>query len=198
MFTFAGPAADADVAPRGTKYSANSAVIRIAKGFGIPRLVMDRTIKGTSRRNGSAEVGLTSGSPRPSSAVFDARGDRKTRSRLTAPPACADLSPDLRPLTVGDCQGQVNDFAVTHRAGARVVAECRPKIIRSAHQARGLHHPTLLGREVSPPQPAFSVCFRQRMPASMNSSISPSRTAPVLPVSCSVRRSLTIWYGCST
>src|SRR5215207_8758972 len=92
MFTFAGPAADADVAPRGTKYSANSAVIRIAKGFGIPRLVIDRTIKGTSRRNGSAEVGLTSGSPQPSGAVSDARGDRKT-GRGSQPPQHALISP---------------------------------------------------------------------------------------------------------
>ena len=41
-------------------------------------------------------------------------------------------------------------------------------------------------------------CRRQRIPASTKSSISPSRTAVVFPVSCSVRRSLTIWYGCST
>ncbi len=33
---------------------------------------------------------------------------------------------------------------------------------------------------------------RQRIPASMKSSIAPSNTAPVLPTSCSVRRSLTI------
>ena len=39
---------------------------------------------------------------------------------------------------------------------------------------------------------------RQRIPASTKSSMSPSSTAPVLPVSTSVRRSLTIWYGCST
>ena len=43
-----------------------------------------------------------------------------------------------------------------------------------------------------------SPCLRQRIPASMKSSISPSSTAAVLPVSCSVRRSLTIWYGCRT
>src|SRR5690349_15746446 len=36
------------------------------------------------------------------------------------------------------------------------------------------------------------------MPASMNRSMSPSKTADGLPVSYSVRRSLTIWYGCST
>lgn len=36
-------------------------------------------------------------------------------------------------------------------------------------------------------------CLRQRMPASRNSSISPSSTADGLPTSCSVRRSLTIW-----
>ena len=39
---------------------------------------------------------------------------------------------------------------------------------------------------------------RQRMAASMKPSISPSSTAPGLPTSYSVRRSLTIWYGCST
>jgi hypothetical protein len=40
-------------------------------------LVIDRTIEGTSRkeRNGT-EVGLTSGSPRPSYVIPDARGDR--------------------------------------------------------------------------------------------------------------------------
>ena len=45
---------------------------------------------------------------------------------------------------------------------------------------------------------AASWARRQRMPASMKSSISPSSTAWVLPVSNSVRRSLTIWYGLST
>src|SRR4051812_30355797 len=39
---------------------------------------------------------------------------------------------------------------------------------------------------------------RQRMPASMNSSISPSNTADGLPTSKFVRRSFTIWYGCRT
>src|SRR4051794_10610823 len=45
---------------------------------------------------------------------------------------------------------------------------------------------------------SFSPVRRQRMPASMKSSMSPSKTPLVLPTSCSVRRSLTIWYGCST
>jgi hypothetical protein len=39
----------------------------------------------------------------------------------------------------------------------------------------------------------FEIPTRHRMPASMNPSISPSSTALVLPVSYSVRRSLTIW-----
>ena len=38
----------------------------------------------------------------------------------------------------------------------------------------------------------------QRSQASMNGPISPSRTVPVCAVSCPLRRSLTIWYGCST
>ena len=46
--------------------------------------------------------------------------------------------------------------------------------------------------------PSTSCCLRQRMPASMKSSISPSKIAEVLPDSYSVRRSFTIWYGCST
>ena len=46
--------------------------------------------------------------------------------------------------------------------------------------------------------PTLSLLRRQRMPLSRNSSISPSKTALGLPVSYSVRRSLTIWYGCST
>ena len=37
--------ADADIALSGTKYSTSSAAIRIANGFGIPRLVIDRTIR---------------------------------------------------------------------------------------------------------------------------------------------------------
>jgi len=45
---------------------------------------------------------------------------------------------------------------------------------------------------------AFRLLARHRIPASIKSSISPSNTAPVLPTSCSVRRSLTIWYGLST
>ena len=40
--------------------------------------------------------------------------------------------------------------------------------------------------------------WRQRMPASMNALMSPSNTAWVCEVSYPVRRSLTIWYGCST
>lgn len=36
-------------------------------------------------------------------------------------------------------------------------------------------------------------CLRHRIPASIKASISPSSTAAVLPVSSSVRRSLTIW-----
>ena len=38
----------------------------------------------------------------------------------------------------------------------------------------------------------------QRSQASMKASRSPSSTPSTLPVSCSVRRSLTIWYGAST
>ncbi len=38
----------------------------------------------------------------------------------------------------------------------------------------------------------------QRSQDSMKPSRSPSRTAPMLPTSWSVRRSFTIWYGCST
>ena len=45
---------------------------------------------------------------------------------------------------------------------------------------------------------ALRLSVRQRIPASMKSSISPSNTADVLPTSCSVRRSLTIWYGFRT
>ena len=45
---------------------------------------------------------------------------------------------------------------------------------------------------------AISAFRRQRISASRKASMSPSSTAPVLPVSTSVRRSLTIWYGCST
>ena len=41
----AGSVAEAGSAPSGTKYSASNAVIRIATDFGIPRLVMDRTIR---------------------------------------------------------------------------------------------------------------------------------------------------------
>src|SRR6476620_11539526 len=79
----------------GTKNTANANANAIATGFGIPRVDNDRTIEGTSRkeRNGT-EVGLTSGSPRPSSVIPDPRGDRHIRSRLTAPPACAPLSPE--------------------------------------------------------------------------------------------------------
>src|SRR5690349_3807068 len=43
-----------------------------------------------------------------------------------------------------------------------------------------------------------SCCLRHRIPASINPSMSPSNTAAGLPVSCSVRRSFTIWYGWST
>ena len=41
-------------------------------------------------------------------------------------------------------------------------------------------------------------CQDERSQPSMNSSMSPSSTAVTLPDSTSVRRSLTIWYGCST
>lgn len=54
------------------------------------------------------------------------------------------------------------------------------------------------GRATTPAHEADSVCLRQRMPASMNSSIWPSSTCEGLPSSCSVRRSFTSWYGCST
>jgi hypothetical protein len=47
-------------------------------------------------------------------------------------------------------------------------------------------------------QAAASFCLRQRMPASRKPSMNPSRTCPVWLVSWPVRRSLTIWYGCST
>ena len=62
-------------------------------------------------------------------------------------------------------------------------------------------HPDCGQLALHPPQAsaqAASSWRRQRMPASMNASISPSKTASVLPVSKFVRRSLTIWYGCST
>ncbi len=45
---------------------------------------------------------------------------------------------------------------------------------------------------------ASADAIRQRMPASMNLSSSPSSTAVGLLSSTPVRRSLTIWYGCST
>lgn len=45
---------------------------------------------------------------------------------------------------------------------------------------------------------AVSCWRRQRISASMNASTSPSSTPSVLAVSTSVRRSFTIWYGCST
>ena len=53
--------------------------------------------------------------------------------------------------------------------------------------------PTRARPAVRQPAATDSCCRRQRIPASMNASMSPSRTAVVLPVSCSVRRSLTIW-----
>jgi hypothetical protein len=57
-----------------------------------------------------------------------------------------------------------------------------------------------VGGPGSSPVPGASVCAgsvqarwrRQRIPLSMNASISPSSTEPVLPVSTSVRRSFTI------
>ncbi len=45
---------------------------------------------------------------------------------------------------------------------------------------------------------AVSRVLRQRMPDSMKPSMSPSKTASGEETSYSVRRSLTIWYGCST
>lgn len=45
---------------------------------------------------------------------------------------------------------------------------------------------------------SFSPVRFQRIPASMKPSMSPSNTADGLPVSYSVRRSLTIWYGFNT
>jgi hypothetical protein len=74
--------------------------------------------------------------------------------------------------------------------------------LRSPGSQRGVSH------DSSPKAWPFSVAggylaalrlsVRQRMPASMKSSIAPSNTADVLPTSCSVRRSLTIWYGFRT
>src|SRR3954452_13777306 len=67
--------------------------------------------------------------------------------------------------------------------------------------------PSLLatGGSIIPPQRPRSghycgrcCCLRHRIPASTKPSISPSNTALGLPVSYSVRRSFTIWYGWST
>ena len=49
------------------------------------------------------------------------------------------------------------------------------------------------GRRSQEASSAFSCCLRQRMPASMKPSMSPSNTASGLPTSWLVRRSLTIW-----
>ena len=60
----------------------------------------------------------------------------------------------------------------------------------------GDHSPLLPShRAATYDSPAICRCLRHRMPASMKESISPSKTAVGLPVSYSVRRSLTIWYG---
>ena len=88
----------------------------------------------------------------------------------------------------------------THSPTSRVVlpGPSGGNTLRTFGRRKG---PTRLTRIVTLCGTQLSTCSWlriHRISESMNSSISPSRTAAVLPVSAPVRTSLTLWYGCST
>ena len=90
--------------------------------------------------------------------------------------------------------GQAHDVLVDRRS-ARSPRRFRSR--RSEPVDRSIRRPR--GRARGDAHDATASSPRARSSsACMNASRSPSRTADVLPVSCPVRRSLTIWYGCRT
>jgi len=148
----------------------------------------------------------------PEAARLDARLDEQEREEPGRLSLDGDPEGDGRALAAGHDPAVApwpeGQLAEQRAQAVSVVARQRRLVPAGVELVAGGVEDLEAGRQIGPFErpleeaahgfvPTCSVASRSSS-AAMNVSRSPSRTAPVLLVSTSVRWSLTIWYGCST